>query len=164
MNDYFYQAAFTNSVGLTNSNVATLTVNFAPTVTTNPIAQSATGGESVTFTAAASGNPTPAVQWEVSSDGGLTFSDIAGATSTSYSFTAAAVDNANQYEAVFTNSVGTATTTTATLHIVGSWSPPTNRCSVRATIPRPASRSTASRRATRTATVSQATAYRPRTR
>ncbi len=119
MNDYVYQAAFTNSVGLTNSNAATLTVNFAPTVTTNPISESATAGGSVTFTAAASGNPTPTVQWEVSTDGGLTFSDVAGATSTSYSFTAAAVDNANQHEAVFTNSVGTATTTAATLHIAG---------------------------------------------
>ena len=119
MNDYFYQAAFTNSVGLTNSNVATLTVDFAPTVTTNPISESATAGGSVTFTAAASGNPAATVQWKVSSDGGLTFTDIAGATSTSYSFTAAATDNANEYEAVFTNSQGTATTTAATLHIVG---------------------------------------------
>ena len=30
----------------------------------------------MTFTAAASGTPTPTVQWQVSTDGGVTFTDI----------------------------------------------------------------------------------------
>ena len=119
MNSYVYQAAFTNSVGTSNSNAAVLTVDFAPTVTTNPTSQVTTAGNTVTFTAAASGNPAATVQWKMSSDSGLTFSDIAGATSATYSFTAAAADDGQQYEAVFTNSVGSATTTAATLHIAG---------------------------------------------
>ena len=61
-----------------------------------------TAGNSVTFTAAATANPPPTVQWEVSSDGGSTFSDITGATSTTYSFTTSAGDNGEEFEAVFT--------------------------------------------------------------
>ena len=63
-------------------------------------------GDSVSFTAAASGVPTPTVQWQRSTDGGASFTNIAGATSTTYTFTAAAGDDGNQYRAVFTNVVG----------------------------------------------------------
>src|SRR6266853_598318 len=47
------------------------------------------------FSAAASGT----VQWQVSTDG-VTFTNIAGATSTTYSFTTASADNAKQYHGV----------------------------------------------------------------
>ena len=74
-------------------------------------------GESATFTAGASGSPTPTVQWEVSSDGGGSWSEIAGATSTSYSFTAASAQNGYEYRAVFSSSAGSATTNAATLTV-----------------------------------------------
>jgi hypothetical protein len=93
---------------------ATLTVNTAPVVTTNPMSQSATSG-TVTFTAAASGSPAPTVQWQVSTNGGASFSDIPGATSTSLNVTVSPAVNGNQYRAVFTNGCGTATTTAAIL-------------------------------------------------
>ena len=112
-----FRAVFTNSAGSATTTAATLTVNFAPTVTTNPVSQSISAGSTVTFTAAASGNPTPTVQWQQSTDGGATFQNIAGATSTTLSFTALAGQNGNQYRAVFTNSVGSATTTAATLTV-----------------------------------------------
>ena len=70
-----------------------------------------------TFTAAASGSPTPTVQWEVSTNGGATFAPIAGATAATYTFTTALSNSGNQYEAVFTNSAGSATTTSATLTV-----------------------------------------------
>src|SRR5262249_8199285 len=54
----------------------------SPIITTQPANQSVTAGQSATFTAAASGNPTPTVQWEVSTDGGTTWNAIGGATST----------------------------------------------------------------------------------
>ena len=41
-------------------------------------------GKSATFTATASGVPTPTVQWQFSTDGGNQWAPIAGATSTSY--------------------------------------------------------------------------------
>jgi hypothetical protein len=67
--------------------------------------------------ASASGAPTPSVQWQISTDGGTTFTNINSATSATYSFTATASENGDQYRAVFTNSSGVATTVTATLTV-----------------------------------------------
>jgi hypothetical protein len=73
----------------------------------------------VTLTAAASGNPAPAVQWEVSSSGATAFAPISGATSTTYTFTASGAANGSQYEAVFSNGIGAAVATpAATLTVV----------------------------------------------
>ena len=94
---------------------ATLTVNTAPTITLNPVSQQVTPPNSVTFTAAANGTPAPTVQWQVSTNGGASFADIPGATSTSLTFATNASQNGNQYRAVFTNECGSATTTAATL-------------------------------------------------
>ena len=93
---------------------ATLTVNTAPVVTLNPMSQSQTSG-SVNFTAAAAGSPAPTVQWQVSTNGGMSFSDIPGETSTTLTVAVSPAVNGNQYRAVFTNTCGSATTTAATL-------------------------------------------------
>ncbi len=116
-NAYRYRAVFTNSVGTATTTAAILTVQFAPVVSTNPTSQTIRSGNNVTFTTAATGNPTPTVQWQVSTNGGATFTNIAGATGTTYSFTTATAQNGNLYRAVFTNSIGTATTTAATLTV-----------------------------------------------
>ncbi len=115
-----YRAVFTNSSGTATTTAATLTVNTAPAVTTNPVDTTVCDGATATFTAAASGSPAPTVQWQVSSGG--PFSDIPGATSTTLMFTATTADNGKQYRAVFTNTCGTATTTAATLTVNASTS------------------------------------------
>ncbi|MGD0882491.1 MAG: hypothetical protein ABSB09_13070, partial [Acidimicrobiales bacterium] len=115
-----YEAVFTNSVGTATTTAATLTLTAIPTVpvvTTDPVSTSVVSGTTVTFTAAATGTPTPTVQWEVSTDGGDTFTPISGATSATYAFTATSGESGDEYEAVFTNSVGTATTNAAILSI-----------------------------------------------
>ncbi|MFI5380338.1 MAG: beta strand repeat-containing protein, partial [Tepidisphaerales bacterium] len=114
-----YEAVFTNAVGSTTTTAATLSV--APTITTQPVSQTvAAGATNVTFTAAATGNPAPTVQWKISTDGGATFTNISGATSTTYAFTATEGLSGNEYEAVFTNAGGSATTTAATLTVIGT--------------------------------------------
>ena len=115
-----YRAVFTNSSGTATTTAATLTVNTAPAVTTNPVDATVCDGATATFTAAASGSPAPTVQWQVSSGG--PFTDIPGATSTTLMFTATTADNGKQYRAVFTNTCGTATTTAATLTVNASTS------------------------------------------
>jgi uncharacterized repeat protein (TIGR01451 family) len=112
-----YRAAFTNTAGSSNTNPALLTVNTAAAITLNPLNQTVTSGLTATFTAGASGQPTPTVQWQISTNGGTTFSNITGATSTTLSFTTSAGQNGNQYRAVFTNTCGGATTTAATLTV-----------------------------------------------
>jgi hypothetical protein len=112
-----YRAAFTNTAGSSNTNPALLTVNTAAAITLNPLSQPVTSGLTATFTAGASGQPTPTVQWQVSTNGGTTFSNITGATSTTLSFITSAGQSGNQYRAVFTDTCGGATTTAATLTV-----------------------------------------------
>ena len=110
-----YRAVFTNSSGTATTTAATLTVNTAPTISTNPTNQTVCEGATATFTAAANGSPAPTVQWQVSTGG--PFSNIPGATSTTLSFTATAAQNGNTYRAVFTNTCGSANSTAATLTV-----------------------------------------------
>ena len=82
------------------------TLNTPPVITTNPINVNVNAGTTATFTAAASGNPTPSVQWQVSSDGGSSYNNISGATSATLSFTTSTGQNGNLYRAAFTNASG----------------------------------------------------------
>ena len=86
-------------------------------MTLNPSDQFVSPNGTATFQAAASGTPTPTVQWQVSANGGSTFTNISGATGTVLSFGAVTADNGKKYRAVFTNSTGTANTTAATLTV-----------------------------------------------
>src|SRR5213593_1884192 len=104
-------------VGSANQIFNVISSSPAPTITMQPTNQTVNAGETATFTAAATGSPTPTVQWQVSTDGGVTFSNLSGATSTTLSFTTTLSQNGNKYRAVFTNSAGSATTTAATLTV-----------------------------------------------
>ena len=124
-NNYEYDAVFTNSVGTATTSPATLTVQLAPTVTTSPSSLTVNAGQPATFTASASGNPAPTVQWQVSTNGGSTFSNISGATSTTLTLSnTTTAQNGDEYQAVFSNSVGTATTSAATLTVTTPSLPP----------------------------------------
>jgi hypothetical protein len=90
----------------------------APAVTFNPAAQVVAVGSIASFTSTASGTPTPTVQWQVSVDAGVTWTNVAGATSGTYSFAAAASDSGKTFRAVFTNPVGSATSTGALLTVL----------------------------------------------
>ncbi|HEX2904674.1 MAG TPA: putative Ig domain-containing protein, partial [Jatrophihabitans sp.] len=116
-NTYPVTLTATNGVSPNATQNLTVQVNQAPAVTLNPTDQTVQPSTSVTFTAAASGVPTPTVQWQVSTDGGTSFSNVAGATTTSYTHTATLGEDGNQYRAVFSNVAGSATTTAATLNV-----------------------------------------------
>jgi hypothetical protein len=114
-----YRAVFTNPGGTATTTAAVLTVTpLAPVVTTNPADLTVGEGATATFTAAASSSVPETVQWQVSTDGGATFSDVPGATSDTLTVPATTLgESGNQYRAVFTNPGGTATTTAATLTV-----------------------------------------------
>jgi len=118
-NGYLYRAVFHNSAGSATTAAATLTVQFAPTVTRNPTSQAAHAGQNATLTAAATGNPVVSVQWQVSTNGGTSYGNITGANSPTLALTGVAgSQNGYRYRAVFTNSLGSATTTAATLTVL----------------------------------------------
>jgi hypothetical protein len=112
-----YYAVFTSTMGTATTRVAKVTADVAPTVTSSPVSQTVDAGHVVTFTASATGTPAPRVHWEVSSDGGKTWHDIPLATTDSLTFTARAYQNGDEFQAVFTNGGGKATTSPATLTV-----------------------------------------------
>ncbi len=89
----------------------------APVITSQPKSETVAPGATASFSAAASGSPAPSVQWQVSTNGGSSFAPISGATSTTYSFAAQSAQSGEQFEAVFSNSYGQATTDAATLTV-----------------------------------------------
>ena len=106
---YQYQAVFTNASGSATSTAATLTLATAPTAS-RPGNVSVNTGSTATFTTTIAGIPTPTVQWQVSTNGGGSYSNISGATSASYSFTAYLAQTNYRYRAVVTNIAGSVTT------------------------------------------------------
>lgn len=99
-----------NGVGQDATQSFQLLVHAAPVVTVAAADQTANVGATVSFTAAASGFPAPAVQWWVSSDNGASFVQIPGATSTTVSLTARTIDDGRILRAVFTNAAGSSHT------------------------------------------------------
>ena len=117
-----YEAVFTNLSGNATTNQATVTVTVPPTVTTQPTAATVAAGQTATFSAAASGDPSLTVQWKSAPVGSSTFSAISGATADSYTTPATTASaNGTRFEAVFTDAGGSTTTTIVTL---GVTSPP----------------------------------------
>ncbi len=88
--------------------------------TNQPAAATVNAGQPATFTATAMGTPTPTEQWEHSMDGSI-WSVVPGATSSTYSFTAAKADHGTQFRAKASNVSGSATSSPATLTVY--WAP-----------------------------------------
>ena len=120
-NNNLYFAVFTNSQGTAQTNTVTLAVSAsgsAPVITTQPNSQSAIAGANATFVVAATGSPTPTVQWYLSTNGGTSFNIVSGATSYTLVITSTTVgQNGNQYHAVLTNSGGSVTSNNVTLNV-----------------------------------------------
>jgi alpha-tubulin suppressor-like RCC1 family protein len=113
-----YRAVFTNGAGKATSAVATLTVQKAPAVTRQPASRMVEAGQAATFEASASGFPTPSVQWEVSSDDGVTWAVVEGATAGQLTLAGTTTAQSGyEYRAVFTNAAGTVTSQAATLTV-----------------------------------------------
>jgi alpha-tubulin suppressor-like RCC1 family protein len=118
-NGYQYRAVFTNAAGQAISEAATLTVHAPPLVTEQPAGTTVEAGQGATFEATASGFPTPTVQWELSTNGGTSFSAVEGATSDQLTIAQTKVaESGDEYRAAFANAAGRATSSAATLTVV----------------------------------------------
>lgn len=117
-----FRAVATSSAGTATSLPATLTVGAGlslPVFTTQPQDVNLTVGQTASWTAAVSGVPTPTFQWQLSTDGGISFGNINGATGSSYGLVTVAGDNGRRYRVVASNSQGTATSRAAVLAVAG---------------------------------------------
>src|SRR6202030_4161861 len=85
-------------------------VSVAPSITTQPISQTAVAGQTATFLVAASGETPLTYQWRKNG------TSINGATSTTYTTPAAATsDSGSQFSVVVSNSAGNVTSNVAIL-------------------------------------------------
>lgn len=105
-----YSAVATNAAGSVTSNGASLSISgSAPTFTVQPVSQVINAGQTVALTVAASGSPAPSFQWKKN---GVA---ITGATSSSLTIVDVAGSSVGTYTAVATNSLGSTTSTGATI-------------------------------------------------
>ena len=102
-------------VGLSAVSVAGGPAPSLPVITTSPVSQAVSAGAPATFTASASGGPST-VQWYLVNYLGT--NAVAGAISNTLNVTAGAA-TAGGYYAVFSNTAGSATTSTADLGVTG---------------------------------------------
>jgi len=110
-----FSVVVTNTVGTVTSSAATLTVNPAPvvpTITTQPASQTVTAGQTATFTVVTSGTAPLSYQWRKNG------AAISGATSSNYTTQATTTsDSGSTFAVVVTNTVGTVTSSAATLTV-----------------------------------------------
>lgn len=90
----------------------------APVVTKDPVGSPKLYSSSGHFDAEATGNPTPAVQWQESPNNGRNWGNISGATDRQLIVAASVAKSGYQYRAVFTSSAGIATTKAATMTVL----------------------------------------------
>lgn len=89
----------------------------APTIVQQPANQTACPGTLVSFMVIASGTVLLTYQWQVSTDGGTTWNNISGATSSTLSVTAETSLAGYQYKVLVTNGGGTTPSYAATLTV-----------------------------------------------
>src|SRR5437879_1704171 len=116
-----FAVVVTNTAGTVTSSTATLTVSaaaVAPTITTQPVNQTVTAGQTATFAVVASGTATLNYQWQKNSV------NIAGATGASYTTPATTTsDSGSTFRVVVTNTAGTVTSSAATLTVNAAATP-----------------------------------------
>jgi extracellular elastinolytic metalloproteinase len=121
MNGYKYRSVLSIGCASTTSAVVTLTVtgcSTAPAISSQPVSTSVCAGANATFTVAASGGTLTYV-WEVSTNGGTTWSAVTpAATTATLTLTGVTVAmNNNQYHVIVSNGTGNTTSTAAILTV-----------------------------------------------
>ena len=123
-NTAVFSVVVTNSAGTVTSSGAALTVNaavvapVAPTITTQPTAQSIAAGAMATFSVAATGTGTLSYQWKKN---GTDITGGTGATTNTYTTPAMSyAGNSAVYSVVVSNSAGSVTSSSATLTVTKS--------------------------------------------
>ena len=110
-----FDVVVSNVLGTATSAAATLTVNVAPSITSQPASVTVTAPAPATFTIAATGTAPSSYQWRRNG------TPISGATGASYTLTSTAVtDSGALFDVVVSNVAGSATSTAATLSVNGA--------------------------------------------
>ena len=118
MDNYKYRCQLSNATCTTPgvSNTATLTINSLPVISVQPQNITICEGANTTFSVTASATGIT-YQWQLSTDAGVSFNDIAGANSASYTVTGAtaAPMNNNQYRSIIGGTCSSPATSNAAI-------------------------------------------------
>lgn len=109
-----YYVKITNANGNKKSDTVNLTILFAPSITRQPVSQTATQGQTVSLSVNATAIPSPSYQW--------LFNGVALPNARNSRLTFSSVDwtNSGTYAVVVSNPIGSVTSTPATLTITGN--------------------------------------------
>ncbi len=114
-----FRVVVSNAVGNATSNTATLTVQVAPSITSQPASVTVTAGQMATFSVTAAGTSPLSYQWQ------KTGVAITGATSASYTTPATTTsDNGATFLVVVSNVAGSTPSSAATLTVNSDTTPP----------------------------------------
>ena len=117
MSGYQYRCAVGSCGGDINSNAATLTISIPVSITTQPGSSTLCEGTAVNFTVGTTGSVI-SYQWQVSTNGGVTYTDIAGATTNTFAIPVALpAQNGYRFRVVVTGSCGPVNSNGATLAV-----------------------------------------------
>jgi hypothetical protein len=98
-------------------------LNTAPVIAAHPSDQTVAVGQSAVFTVAASGSPSPAYQWQLSTNGGGTWTPITGATANTLTLqSVSAAMNGYRYRCVVSNTAGSVNSNAAMLTVTSGGS------------------------------------------
>ncbi|HKW55711.1 MAG TPA: immunoglobulin domain-containing protein, partial [Candidatus Acidoferrum sp.] len=118
-----FDVVVSNTAGSATSTTATLTVNaapVAPTITTQPVNQTVTAGQTATFSVVASGTAPLSYQWQ---DNGA---NVTGATSSNYTTPATTtLQTGSKFDVVVTDPAGSVTSSAVTLTVSATVVAPT---------------------------------------
>jgi hypothetical protein len=121
MGSFRYRCLAVGQCNSTASDPGLITVYSLPILNQQPASTGTCAGNSASFSVAASGIGVT-YQWQVSTDGGVTFNNIIGALSSTLSFVTSLSQNGYQYRCILTGtcSASSITSTAATLAVGGT--------------------------------------------
>jgi len=112
VNEGIYRAVVANSVGTVTGAVISVRVTpSAPMIVSNPVPLTLPASSNALFSVSAIGSQTLAYQWYFNN------APIAGATASQYALNGIQSSNAGNYQVIVTNSLGSATSSVATLNV-----------------------------------------------
>lgn len=126
LNSMLYRCRAVNPIGIAASNPALLTVNSAPVITSQPPNWTVIAGDAVVLMAGVSAVPTATLQWELSANGGTSWSDLtddavySGTTSSSLSFLSTLAQNGHLYRLRAANNLGMASSNPGALTVTAT--------------------------------------------
>jgi len=116
-----YRAVFSNDWGTTTSHETRVLLRGAPVVTTQPASTiskvTGSAGTPITLSSAASGTPTPSIQWQKSTDKGKTWKNVAGATASNLTVTLKPSAVTPKFRAKFSNDSGAVYSSVSTVSV-----------------------------------------------